>query len=331
MDIPQKYIESKIFTYSCNVTINRDSINGCCPVCREGNSWGKKKRMFYLLKEDYFYCHNCSRSWTPYFWIKQVCGLTYNEILEDIHNNGYTTQTFLDLTADCEKFVPTVPDLPGETVNLSNETQLSYYSEDRNLIRLASYIKNRKIDTATYSPNSLYYCVNDRYHSNRLLIPYTDDKNKIIFYTSRTFLPKDDRPKYLAKFNAEREIFNLNKLDISLPYVFILEGEIDAMFLKNSIAIGGLNFTDYQFDKLQAKHPFHKKVWVFDNYKKESDHVKKKIVETLKAGEDVFIWENEYSEYKDFNDYCVKKNLDHIDPDSVLKHVYTKGKGLLRL
>ena len=55
-----------------------------------------------------------------------------------------------------------------------------------------------------------------------------------------------------------------------------------------------------------------------DNYKLESDQVKDKIKKKIETGERVFVYENGMEEFKDLNEYCIKQNLDFVDPDFII-------------
>ena len=124
--------------------------------------------------------------------------------------------------------------------------------------------------------------------------------SKVVYYIS----------KYLGKYGADKSLFGIDRIDVDLEYIFIFEGPIDAMFVKNGIAAAGLSLNNLQKHQL-TEFPFHKKIWVVDNPK--FDNAAKTNVEKLiSAGESVFIWPTDMP-YKDFNDYAVAKSYDEID------------------
>jgi hypothetical protein len=135
----------------------------------------------------------------------------------------------------------------------------------------------------------------------------------------------------MLKFNSPKKIFNLDKVDVDYPYIFPIEGPIDSMFVKNACGISGTTLTDVQENELNRAHPFHQKIWVFDNHRFEGDVVRNKIADKLKEGETVFMYGDDFEQYKDMNAYCVAKNLDQVDPGLIIKHSYTGQKGLLML
>lgn len=268
-------------------------------------------------------------SWTPYFWIKEVSNMSFKDIIKELKDYDYDPDFKLVVDA-IEERVFDVPNLPGECINLSDPIQLNFYKNLPILDIAQGYIKTRRLDTAINRPNNYYLCINDKFHRNRLIIPYIRDK-KVVYYTSRKLLKDDPKAKYLMKFGSDKPIFNIEKVDPNYPYIFVCEGQIDAMFLKNAVAISGTFLTNNQEQLILQDFPFHQLVWVLDNHRFEQEEVREIIVNKLKSGENVFIFENEFEKYKDLNDFCTEKNLDHIDPDLILKSVYKGSKGLLKL
>jgi hypothetical protein len=306
-------------------------LNGSCPICREGKSWGKKRRLYYFFKDDYFYCQNCGQSHTPYFWIKEVTGMSWKEIKADVEEFTGDDISFKEVFQNNIDPVYDIPDLPGECVNITDINQLRFYIDNWVVKKGLQYIRSRRLDTAIYSPKTYFICLADKYHKNRLVIPYYDQYGRVQTYTSRTFLEKDERRKYQLKFNSPKGVFNLDKIDVDYPYIFPIEGPIDTMFLKNGVGISGISMTEKQENDINQIHPFHKKIWIFDNQRTEGDTVRNKIAEKIKEGETVFMWEDEFELYKDLNQYCVEKKLDFVDPALIQKFSYEGDKALLRL
>lgn len=330
MDIPVAYTLSKFNQYCGKTVQNNRWANGSCPVCHEGDSFGKKKRLYFFFKDDYLFCHNCGQSWNPYFWIKEVTSMTWKEIRDEVKEYTGDDVGFVERTFVSESNFE-VPTLPGECVNISDVNQLIFYKDNWVVDKAIAYIKKRRLHTAKFSPKTYYVCLNDKYHKHRIIIPYYNEYGRIESYISRTFLDRDERMKYMLKFNSPKAIFNLDKIDITIPYVFIIEGPIDSMFIQNGVGISGVYLTDKQEDDLNAAHPFHKKIWIFDNFRKEGSTVKKIIADKLKDGETVFLYEGDFEPFKDLNEYCTAKEQDSIDPALIVNSSYSGGKGLLRL
>jgi len=61
MILPEAYIVQKFYQYAGRPKYNRlaKTYQGGCPICREGKSWGKKRRLFYVTTDNFLHCHNC--------------------------------------------------------------------------------------------------------------------------------------------------------------------------------------------------------------------------------------------------------------------------------
>ncbi len=253
----------------------------CCPVCREGKSFGKKKRCFYLPERTQIYCHNCGKGWSPYNWIQEVGGLTYEEIWNEIESNEFDVLEKIDL--DEEKHEETQASLPEDSINLSDPTQLMYWINDERMKTVLKYISSRKLSTAINKPDALYVSFKDKVHKNRLILPFKDEKGKIQFYQSRKIFDWDDKPNYISKQGADKTVCGLDKIDTNLDTIFIFEGPIDSFFVRNGTAVGGISkgahsLTDAQraqFDSLK----FFDKIWCLDSqWLDETSRVKTEIL-----------------------------------------------------
>lgn len=334
MVLPKSYTISKFKSFVHGIEQTGTYLRGACPICHEGKSGKNKKRIYYFIYDDYIYCHNCSISWSPYFWILEVSGMSFKEIRDDVKDYsgeeiGYDEIILSDHKN--EKQLYEIPQLPADCINLKDDTQLKYYHKE-SIVKLAlNYCQKRRLFSAEFAPKTYYVCINDYFHKNRLIIPYYGLDNKLESYISRDLLGKDSKPKYLIKFNSEKPIFNIDKIDPSYLYIFIFEGAIDAMFVKNGVAISGTSLTDYQYKQIKSTFPFHKMIWCMDNYKMEKEEVRNKIQKKIKEGELVFLYLNEYESYKDINDYCVAKKMDSVSTESILQNTFSDLTALMRL
>ena len=324
--IPTVYTISKFNLFTNKSKTYSNYINGGCPICHEGESWNIKQRLFYYLKEDFLYCYNCARSWNPYWWIREVSGMTHKELQADI--TDYTGDNFVLQWDDSLKTNDYIlPDLPGECVNLTDDIQLKYYKSNKIVSKALDYCKSRRLFSAINAPKTFYVCLNDNFHKNRLIIPFYKN-GRIVCYTSRKIL-NDDSAKYLLKFNSPKTVFNIDKIKPEVPYIFLFEGQIDSMFVENGVAVSGLTLTSQQEEELSA-FPLHERIWVLDNIKFEKKEVINKIVGKLKAGDALFLYKNKFEEFKDLNDFCVEKKQDFVDPALIVQYSFTGEKGLLQ-
>lgn len=340
MVIPIDYLVQKFYQYAGQPKYNRltRTHQGCCPVCREGHSWGKKKRCYYVLDDNVICCHNCGWYSQPVKWIETVGNMNYDEILKESKSFDILPLDILKEDEPCKKVI-IVPKLPKDSINLFDMNQLNYYKNNAHVRAALSLIKKRRLYSAINRPDSLWISLTDKTHKNRLIIPFYNECNEIIFYQSRTINEKDLRlyPKYLSKINSEKSLFGLNNVSPDkCDHVFIFEGPIDAFFIQNGIAVAGIQensnntFTHLQSSQLLSLKLL-EKIWVLDSQWLDTAS-RKKTERLLKQGETVFIWpESLGKSFKDFNEYCIVKNLDSIEPSFIKENSYAGLKGELMM
>lgn len=334
--LPEHYVVSKFYQFAGGAKHNRltKTYQASCPVCREGDSWLKKKRLYYVVQKDLIFCHNCGWSGKPIKWIEQMTGLSYKEIKED--SLSYDTID-VNLQQERPRAHRVNHILPGDCINLYDPVQLNYHSTNEKLQSAVEYLKKRRLFDAVNRSTTLYFCLNDPVHYDRVVIPFFDTDGKIKFYQSRSVLQNDNRPKYLSKVGYDRTIFNINLVDSSASSVFVFEGPFNAFFTRNSIAIGGIQENSYQlFSKRQQEQAdsvlkFHQKIWVLDSQWIDSASLNKcdKLV-SLK--QKVFIWPKELGKtHKDFNDLAIASNKNEISEKFILDNVCDGMEAQLRL
>lgn len=313
--IPDSYLLNKFYSHSHDPSFKKQdgTYNAGCPLCREGKSLGKKKRLFYYPKTQSFYCFNCNKSWNGMSWLLEVTGMSIPEIKLEMS----TDKNSFEINLDKKNFLisKNSSDLPYDSINLFDSLQLSFYQNNEIVLKALKYIKTRKINEAINRPKSLFLSLKDFIHKNRLCIPFYDDKKKIVFYQTRCL--DDSQPRYLSKLNAEKTIFNVEKIDPFLDYVFLLEGPIDAMFIKNGVGVAGINLTNTQKEQL-SKYPLLQRIWILDNPRIDST-ANNKIQELISKKEKVYCWNNQY---KDLNEWCISENINEITPDIILNSLY---------
>lgn len=318
MELNQELLVETLFSY-CKRPLHKryqNVYNAECPVCKEGKSAGRSRRLFYFPHKGYFYCHNCVKSWRPFEWIKEVTNWTFPEIVKKNEEKNNSSQSKPTVVEERPKNVAEIPDLPENSINLTDEKQLEFY-RDNKFVKLAlEYCQNRRLLTATNSCKTFYLSLEDRVHKNRLVIPFFSDNNRVQCYQTRA-LTTNQFPKYLTKF-GEKELFGINNIDCSIPYVFIFEGPIDSMFVKNGVAMASLSPTEHQLQQLNNLIGY-EQIWVFDN-DKNNKQTASKIAKHVDSGKRLFIWPKEFSKFKDFNEICCSLETDEIPWKFVVKN-----------
>lgn len=340
MILPEAYIVQKFYQYAGQPKYNTlaKTYQGGCPVCKEGKSWGKKRRLFYIVPDNFFHCHNCGGHWSPINWVHEVSGLTMKEIYQEAEEYDVVPDDIYNkqqLTAIIKRVFH--KSLPDDSINLFDPVQISYYKSNPIVNLCLNYIKQRKLDVAINKPAALFVSLKDYTHKNRLILPFYDISGKIIFYQSRSIVNNNNLPKYLGKPGGDRSIFNINQISSKINQIFILEGPIDSFFLQNGVAIAGINdnssgklFTQLQSHQLQ-QFPLHEKVFVLDSQWKDKTSLKTSKV-LLDKGYKIFIWPKKFGEkFKDLNEMCIKLNKTQIPVSFIMQNTYQHLPGLIQL
>ena len=335
MIVPEEYVIQKFYQHAGypKYAKSTNTYTGGCPVCREGKSWGRKRRAYYIPNDQAICCHNCGWYGNPVKWVMEVEQISFKEVAQQIE------------TCDFEYGIPKTrpdnvyetPDLPKDSINLFDKSQVMYY-KDEDIVKTAiETIVTRRLNTAINKPKALFVSLSDFVHKNRLILPFYDRSGKSVHYQSRTLLESDrDRPKYLSKQNSDKTLFNYNNIESSADNIFITEGPIDSFFIKNSVAVAGIQ--ERSKESLTSKQRAQidrlflmQSVWVLDS--QWGDQASRLKSETLLTnGACVFIWpKNIGTRFKDINEMCVHFKLDHISEQFILDNTYCGLKGLVKI
>jgi len=334
--LPQAYTVQKFYQYAGYPKYKKytNTYEAGCPICREGKSWMRKSRCYYIVDDDYICCHNCGWASKPLRWIQEVSGLSFKEIINevgaydilpvDINKEEYTSKkTFESET------------LPLDCINLFDKDQLSYFKDNKVVNDALTIITNRRLNSAVNKPDSLWVSLTDKFQKNRIVIPFYNEAGEILFYQTRAIYDNDKGiPKYLGKFNGDKTLFNLNKINDDLEYIFIFEGPIDAFFVKNGTAVAGIQeksdktLSHIQREQLNS-YKLYKKIWVLDSQWLDSASYNK-TKRLLDNGETVFIWPEKIGkQFKDLNDVCIAAKIDEVSPQFIIKNSHEGLKAKL--
>jgi hypothetical protein len=336
--LPPEYVSQYIHQYVGYVKEKKNgSLNGGCPICHEGDSWGRKSRFHYHPEREgdgnTTHCFNCGYSNNSLGFIADVSGMSFREIHKESEEYDIIPK-HLDNTYEHVEKREETPPLPENSINIFDKTQLEFY-QNNDIVRLAvKYIVERKILTAPNKPKALYVSLDDYTHKNRLIIPYYDN-GRLVWYQSRKLLD-DDTPKYLSKTNSERTLFNIDNIDPDIPYIFMFEGAIDSMFVKNATCLSGItedgDFTMTNTQKIQLmRYPFHKIVWVIDSPYHDKA-ARNKTSSLFNKGEMVFQWPEALgNKCKDFNEIITGSSKKEITHSFIMRNIMEEEPNYMRL
>jgi hypothetical protein len=148
----------------------------------------------------------------------------------------------------------------------------------------------------------------------RLVLPLYDQDRALIGFSCRAF--GREEPKYInLKVDKSKEfIFGLDVVDVSKPIIAV-EGQIDSLFLENSIAVGSAN---YDLDFVNSHDNV---IIVPDNDFRRNKSVCDQIRKAIQRGRKIALLPAHYK--KDIND-IVKK--DKIPPEELVRYILSHQK-----
>lgn len=345
IDIPEQYCIDKFYEYAYRVKRNayNNTYQAECPICREGKSSGIKRRCYLIPKTQVIYCHNCGWSSKVFNWVARVSGLTSRQIIEDIKKFDGDTIDVYKIVGDQRTDVH-IPDLPADCIDILSldidqfsHDLTSVTEKDVQIIKdCIKYVDDRLIRQSVNCPRALYVSLRDEIHRDRLIIPFYDENRKVIFYQSRKIFESDTKPKYVSKLFGEKSLCGLDKLTPDIDQVFIFEGPINSFFMKNGLALGGIQnsyntFTSLQQDQVDKHLRFYQRIFVFDSQWIDDTSLDK-TEKLIAMGEKVFIWPEKLGRhYKDFNEMCVKHKLNEVTCQFVVRNSFSGLEGQIRL
>lgn len=337
MILPVDYVILKFYELGYYPKRNRynNTYQCSCPICKEGKSLGKKRRCYFIPESDNIFCHNCGWSSKPEKWIREVSGMSSLELINELKE---FTNNEVSIVEDVEQPKKIVSDtLPQDSINIFDESQLNFYKDEETLRVCLQLVKQRRLDTAVNRPKTLYLSLKDRVHKNRLIIPFINERHTIEFYQSRTIFSYDKKkPKYLSKINADKTLFNIDRVSPDSSYVYIFEGPINAFFTRDSVAVAGITegkttFTARQQEQINTTLKFHKRIWVLDSQWIDRASLVK-TEKLLEQGESVFIWPEKFGKrFKDFNDIAMHCKVDEISGEFIQKNTCDSLAGIIKL
>lgn len=305
--------------------------NFSCPICGDSTTHKNKARGYVYHKTGnwLYHCHNCNVTMSVVNFIKHIDPLLHKDmLLEHIKNNKTPEQIEL------ERFTSTLkkPKYMSSHV-LKGLKKVSQLNSEH---PIKKFIDSRKIPNPYHA--KLFACPNFMNFTNsiipnkfeekvlkhdeaRLLIPFINSDGIVHGYQGRSIRSKSE-VKYITIIidDSIPRIYGLDTVNFN-DTVFVFEGPIDSMFIKNSIATAGGDLVSSigLYDKNNL-------VVVYDNEPRSVDTIKK-IDKAITMGYNVCIWPNDI-EHKDINDMILNNytvsSIEHILQKNVYKGLSAK-------
>jgi hypothetical protein len=320
LDVSHSNLEKRRFKES------QGRLNFACPYCGDSFSDERKKRGNLYWESLSFHCFNCNKH------------RNVDSFLMDFEK-GFEGQKRIDLVNYIrENAVYQVPqsvrfELFRKLESLAIEKteffkQMQVYPVNENSKRVYPYLRSRmlinRLERFGYDPRKKTLYVFNLSSDGKKIVGYQtrylgESGSKYLSYNFQKMMDKlgksyDATSEELESFNRISLLFGILQADLSRDFT-VFEGPIDAMFMRNSVALTGVHKTTFNFDELDSVRYF------LDN----DLEGKKKMMEKIKAGKRVFMWRKYIEDHrlqrhtiKDLND-LVKVAFNNNKPELLNK------------
>ena len=290
---------------------NANLFNMSCPFCGDSQTNKLKARGYIFAKENnlIFKCHNCGVGTNVGNFIKHVDPSLHGEyVLEKYKSGTGTANTYHRKSSDSPRIITTPPKF-GHIKKRSIFEHGTWLSDLPSGHFCLNYVENRLIpeehyDKLLFTSNYKAFC--DELIPNhdkkliedaRLVIPFFNYQNELIAVSGRALETSDRTLRYVTLRTDDSEnklVYGMDRVNLN-ERVYLVEGPLDSLFLKNCVASGDANLA-LTVKNIQAK----KITLVFDNEKRNRE-VCKLIENAIKSNHDVVIWPDNI-EGKDINE-----------------------------
>ena len=290
---------------------NANLFNMSCPFCGDSQTNKLKARGYIFAKENnlIFKCHNCGVGTNVGNFIKHVDPSLHGEyVLEKYKSGTGTANTYHRKSSDSPRIITTPPKF-GHIKKRSIFEHGTWLSDLPSGHFCLNYAQNRLIpeehyDKLLFTSNYKAFC--DELIPNhdkkliedaRLVIPYFNYQNELIAVSGRALETSDRTLRYVTLRTDDSEnklVYGMDRVNLN-ERVYLVEGPIDSLFLKNCVASGDANLA-LTVKNIQAK----KITLIFDNEPRDKE-VCKLIENAIKSNHDVVIWPDN-TDGKDINE-----------------------------
>lgn len=240
--------------------------NFSCPVCGDSSTKKSKARGYiYKMKADLFVkCHNCGYGTNIGNFIKFLDANLYSEYVLERYKGGATRYNdHKDIAEVNPQFLDTKPTLLLEDEALKGLTRIDRLKETHPAVK---YVASRQIPRDKW--HLLYFCTKFKKWTNsmvprkfsdksleedhpRLVFPFFNAAGKMYAYSGRSFGAEEPR-YYTIKLDEDAEkVYGLDRIDWS-KRIYVVEGQVDSLFLPNCIAVAGASFDNPTIQKIKT-------------------------------------------------------------------------------
>lgn len=307
------YVLDRIYEIADNIRPRGDKLNFSCPICgdQDRSSGGiVKTRMWYYMQTDSVHCWKCQYSNTGIGFLADVDGVDIKDITKQ-----YFKENRIESEGSARRKTSHRDEIrrakPSEPKKLEIDGLLGIKDSWLPIPKdVQPVIDSRRIFDAPYVPKDwkLFY---DR-TIDRIVIPWMNN-GRVEYYQTRSIRKDQKGPKYLFPTDIARPIFNLDRVDTNLKFMYATEGVFDCLFIANAMCVGSIQMSAEQKAILSTK--LCNMVFFPDNQWQDASSMRITLKYVEKNPEAyVFIWDKSIKQ-KDVNEYFVATNGDNLFED----------------
>ena len=252
-----------------------------CPICHDSKKNRSKKRGALIIYDDgaIMTCKNCGYSHPLWKVLKENYSSVYSEYSSEVVKLAAGKDSLDEAIKHAKEASPApapttrlIPSLPPRPIQREPDTRvaaamtegkfepITECRDDAMKKLCADYVDKRRIPSDVAS--TFMCCTNGKYN-NRLIIPYIN-QGRYTYFVARDM--KGVSPaKYMGLQGVKRPMYIPRPIDWTKT-IYILEGEIDSMFIQNSISVGSVHNCSVVIRALE-KYGIKDFIFVMDNDK----------------------------------------------------------------
>lgn len=318
-ELLSEYVQEKVQDYAGNIKRRGNTWQLKCPICGDSKKSTKKMRGMYYLKTNSFHCFNEGCTCNGLNLVAHLASKSIDDVKKEYI--GWARRK----DKKGKHFLPKITEQKIVVKEEDDFTpQAHWLSESEELTR---FIEKRSINTAPFVPKDLRLFYDTI--SKRIIIPWKRD-GKVKCWQARAVFNQE--PKYLFSAGGVKDVFNLDFIEEDFPFIFMLEGALDAIWVRNGVAVGGLKPKDDQLTLIKQRNPFHLLVFMPDNQWADSAARKEsELLARSNINQKIFVWPKKVKE-KDVNEYAANTGrADFSDPEFLKSRVFNGVRALLEL
>lgn len=280
---------------------NTNLWNFSCPYCGDSKTNTLKARGYVFAKGNdlIFKCHNCGVGTNVANFIKHIDPSLHGEYVLEKYKSGTTgTANTYHRKSELSPRIITNPPKFGHIKKRSIFEHGEWLSSLPSGHFCLTYAENRLIpeehyDKLLFTSNYKAFCdaLIPNHDKNlvedaRLVIPYFNYQNELIAVSGRALETSDRTLRYVTLRTDDSDnklVFGMDRVNLK-ERVYLVEGPLDSLFLKNCVASGDANLA-LTVKNIQAE----KITLVFDNEPRNKE-VCKLIENAIKSNHNVVIW-----------------------------------------